>query len=237
MNNDQKLLVQKTFEMVIPIAEVAAGLFYGRLFEVDPSLKPLFRGDIKDQGKKLMATLKIAVTSLDRLDGLVPVVQALGRRHLAYGVRDEHYDTVGGALLWTLEKGLGEAFTPRSQRSVDHRVHDLGQGHERCSERSCSAVVAHAHVASSIDARTRCNVPAKLPSARRASRRSSRITNAELDAFVDVQRKRCPFFKGRCDLRAASHQSRHQLNDTRRSLRSAQRVRSKLVGAPTFSFR
>ena len=112
MNNDQKLLVQKTFEMVAPIAEVAAGLFYGRLFEVDPSLKPLFRGDIKDQGKKLMATLKIAVQSLDRLDQLVPVVQALGRRHLAYGVRDEHYDTVGGALLWTLEKGLGDAFTP-----------------------------------------------------------------------------------------------------------------------------
>lgn len=112
MNNDQKLLVQKTFEMVAPIAEVAAGLFYGRLFEVDPSLKPLFRGDIKDQGKKLMATIKIAVQSLDRLDALVPVVQALGRRHLAYGVRDEHYDTVGGALLWTLEKGLGEAFTP-----------------------------------------------------------------------------------------------------------------------------
>lgn len=112
MNNDQKLLVQKTFEMVAPIADVAAGLFYGRLFEVDPSLKPLFRGDIKDQGKKLMATIKIAVQSLDRLEALVPVVQALGRRHLAYGVRDEHYDTVGGALLWTLEKGLGEAFTP-----------------------------------------------------------------------------------------------------------------------------
>lgn len=112
MNNDQKLLVQKTFEMVAPIAEVAAGLFYGRLFEVDPSLKPLFRGDLKDQGKKLMSTLKVAVQSLDRLEALVPVVQALGRRHLAYGVRDEHYDTVGAALLWTLEKGLGDAFTP-----------------------------------------------------------------------------------------------------------------------------
>lgn len=112
MNNEQKLLVQKTFEMVAPIADVAAGLFYGRLFEVDPSLKPLFRGDIKDQGKKLMATIKVAVQSLDRLDALVPVVQALGRRHLAYGVRDEHYDTVGAALLWTLEKGLGDAFTP-----------------------------------------------------------------------------------------------------------------------------
>jgi|JI10StandDraft_1071094.scaffolds.fasta_scaffold693804_1 hemoglobin-like flavoprotein len=112
MNDEQKLLVQKTFEMVAPIADVAAGLFYGRLFELDPTLKPLFRGDIKDQGKKLMSTLKVAVQSLDRLDALVPTVQALGRRHLAYGVRDEHYDIVGGALLWTLEKGLGEAFTP-----------------------------------------------------------------------------------------------------------------------------
>ena len=112
MNNEQKLLVQKTFEMVAPIAEVAAGLFYGRLFELDPSLKPLFRGDLKDQGKKLMSTLKVAVQSLDRLEQLIPTVQALGRRHLAYGVRDEHYDIVGAALLWTFEKGLGEAYTP-----------------------------------------------------------------------------------------------------------------------------
>lgn len=110
MNNEQKLLVQKTFEMVAPIAEVAAGLFYGRLFELDPSLKPLFRGDIKDQGKKLMSTIKVAVQSLDRLEQLVPTVQALGRRHLAYGVRDEHYDIVGQALLWTFEKGLGDAW-------------------------------------------------------------------------------------------------------------------------------
>ncbi|MDI1447843.1 globin family protein [Polyangium sp. 6x1] len=112
MNNEQKLLVQKTFEMVAPIADVAAELFYGRLFEVDPSLKPLFRGDMKDQGKKLMSTLKVAVQALDRLEALIPTVQALGRRHLAYGVRDDHYDIVGAALLWTLEKGLGEAFTP-----------------------------------------------------------------------------------------------------------------------------
>jgi nitric oxide dioxygenase len=112
MNNEQKLLVQRSFEKVAPIADVAAELFYGRLFELDPSLKPMFRGDIKDQGKKLMATLKIAVVGLDKLDALVPTVQALGRRHLAYGVRDEHYDIVGAALLWTLEKGLGADFTP-----------------------------------------------------------------------------------------------------------------------------
>lgn len=117
MNNEQKLLVQKTFEMVAPIADTAAALFYGRLFEVDPSLKPLFRGDLKDQGKKLMSTLKVAVHALDRLDALIPTVQALGRRHLAYGVRDDHYDTVGAALLWTLEKGLGEAWTPETKEA------------------------------------------------------------------------------------------------------------------------
>jgi hemoglobin-like flavoprotein len=112
MNNEQKLLVQKTFELVAPIADEAAALFYGRLFEMDPALRPLFRGDVKDQGKKLMSTLKVAVHALDRLDALVPTVQALGRRHLAYGVRDEHYDIVGAALLWTLEKGLGAEWTP-----------------------------------------------------------------------------------------------------------------------------
>ena len=112
MNNEQKLLVQKSFEKVAPIADLAAELFYGRLFELDPTLKPMFRGDIKDQGKKLMSTLKVAVAGLDRLDALLPTVQALGRRHLAYGVRDEHYDIVASALLWTLEKGLGELWTP-----------------------------------------------------------------------------------------------------------------------------
>lgn len=117
MNNEQKLLVQRSFEKVAPIADVAAGLFYNRLFELDPSLKPMFRGDIKDQGKKLMATLKVAVVGLDKLDTIVPTVQALGRRHLAYGVRDEHYDTVAAALLWTLEKGLGADFTPECKEA------------------------------------------------------------------------------------------------------------------------
>jgi len=87
-------------------------LFYGRLLEMDPSLKPMFRGDIKEQGRKLMQMLAFAVKGLDRLHEIVPAVREMGRRHAGYGVRDEHYDTVAGALLWTLEKGLGEAFTP-----------------------------------------------------------------------------------------------------------------------------
>jgi len=108
----QKTLVQTTWAQVVPIADTAAELFYNRLFEMDPSLRPLFTSDIKEQGKKLMQMIGVAVKGLDRLDEIVPAVQALGKRHVGYGVKDEHYDTVAGALLWTLEKGLGEAYTP-----------------------------------------------------------------------------------------------------------------------------
>jgi len=108
----QKTLVQESFAKVAPIADAAAVLFYGRLFEIDPSLQRMFRGDMAEQRRKLMQMLVGAVKGLDHLDRLVPVVQDLGRRHAAYGVMDAHYDTVGSALLWTLEKGLGDAFTP-----------------------------------------------------------------------------------------------------------------------------
>lgn len=104
-------LVKTSFAAVAPIADQAAALFYARLFELDPSLRPLFRGDLTEQGKKLMQTLALAVASLDRLDAIVPAVRALGARHAGYGVREEHYATVGAALLWTLERGLGSAFT------------------------------------------------------------------------------------------------------------------------------
>jgi hemoglobin-like flavoprotein len=112
MTPEQIALVRSSFAKVVPIKETAADLFYGRLFELDPSLKPLFKGDIKEQGLKLMAMIGTAVGGLDRLDSIVPAVQALGRRHAGYGVKDEHYDTVAIALLWTLEQGLGAAFTP-----------------------------------------------------------------------------------------------------------------------------
>lgn len=107
MTPRQKELVQTSWAKVVPIAETAASLFYGRLFEIDPSLRPLFTSDIKEQGKKLMQMITIAVKGLDDLNALVPAVQALGKRHTGYGVKDEHYATVAAALLWTLEKGLG----------------------------------------------------------------------------------------------------------------------------------
>lgn len=111
ITNAQKFLVQNSFRQVAPAAEEVAALFYGRLFEIAPEVRPLFKGDLTEQGRKLMQVLGYAVGSLDRLDTLVPAVEDLGRRHGKYGVRDEHYDAVGFALLWTLEKGLGEGFT------------------------------------------------------------------------------------------------------------------------------
>ncbi|MDJ0947577.1 MAG: globin domain-containing protein [Alphaproteobacteria bacterium] len=107
----QKALVQETFAKVDPIAEQAAELFYKRLFELDPSLRDLFKVDIMEQGRKLMSTMKVAVAGLDDLGKLVPVLEALGAKHKAYGVVQQHYDTVGEALLWTLEQGLADAFT------------------------------------------------------------------------------------------------------------------------------
>ena len=106
-------LIKASWAAVEPIADDAAGLFYGRLFELDPALQRLFRRtDMAAQRKVLMQTLAVVVKSLDRLEQIVPAVQALGRRHAGYGVRETHYATVGEALLWTLEQGLGEAFTP-----------------------------------------------------------------------------------------------------------------------------
>jgi len=112
MTADEIALVRDSFAKVAPIAETAAGLFYGRLFETTPEVKPLFRGDMKEQGRKLMATLAVVVKGLDNLPAIVPVAEALARRHVDYGVLPEHYASVGVALLWTLGQGLGEAFTP-----------------------------------------------------------------------------------------------------------------------------
>lgn len=112
MNERQVELVQATFRLVQPIAADAARLFYARLFELDPALRPLFKHDLSEQGTKLMTALAFVVRSLQAPHVILPVVRDLGRRHAAYGVRDEHYATVGEALLWTLQQGLGEAFTP-----------------------------------------------------------------------------------------------------------------------------
>lgn len=107
----QRTLVQESFKMVAPIADQAAELFYARLFELDPRLRPMFRGEMAEQRRKLMAALTVAVNSLDAPAQLTPVIEGLGRRHKGYGVVDSHYDTVGAALLWTLEQGLGDHFT------------------------------------------------------------------------------------------------------------------------------
>ncbi len=113
MDNFSKRLVQESWALVVPIADRAADLFYGRLFETAPETRSLFaNADMSEQGRKLMQMITVAVRGLDRLDEIAPAIEALGRRHAGYGVQDSHYEAVGSALLWTLETGLGEKFTP-----------------------------------------------------------------------------------------------------------------------------
>jgi hemoglobin-like flavoprotein len=111
MTPDQIKLVQTSFAQVAPIAATAADLFYGRLFEIAPQLRPMFPADLTEQKRKLMAMLGVAVSGLSHLDSILQAVRGLGRRHAGYGVKAEHYAPVGAALLWTLDKGLGTAFT------------------------------------------------------------------------------------------------------------------------------
>ena len=117
MTNEQIVLVQASFNAIGDQAEETAALFYGRLFEIDPELRPMFEGDLAEQGRKLMHMISLAVRGLSRLDELAPAVRSLGARHAGYGVRDSHYETVGSALLWTLEKGLGPAFTDETREA------------------------------------------------------------------------------------------------------------------------
>ncbi|MEP9352979.1 globin family protein [Xanthobacter sp. KR7-65] len=112
MTPSQIDLIQDSFAKVVPIADTAAALFYGRLFEIAPEVKPLFKSDMTTQGQKLMGTLGVVVAGLRDLPSIVPAAENLARRHVAYGVQEAHYAPVGAALLWTLEQGLGEAFTP-----------------------------------------------------------------------------------------------------------------------------
>lgn len=110
---NQKRLIQESWAQVVPVADQAAAIFYQRLFDIDPSTRPLFRTtDMAQQRKKLLQILGVAVSSLDNLGALSKTVEDLGRRHAGYGVRDSHYDSVGVALMWTLEQGLGKAWTP-----------------------------------------------------------------------------------------------------------------------------
>lgn len=111
MTPEQIEMVSSTWKQVLPISEKAAKLFYGKLFELDPNLKPMFKGDMTEQGQKLMAMINTVVNNISNVEKIIPALQDLGKRHVDYGVTDEHYNTVAAALLWTLEQGLGEGFT------------------------------------------------------------------------------------------------------------------------------
>ena len=111
MTNEDILLVQLSWRKVLPIKDTFAELFYLKLFEIDPALRPLFTDDLEQQGEKLVQMISAAVRGLERLDALLPVVRELGVRHNVYGVREEHYGPVGTALLWTLEQALRADFT------------------------------------------------------------------------------------------------------------------------------
>jgi hemoglobin-like flavoprotein len=112
MTPDQVTLVQESFKKVVPIADKAADLFYARLFTIAPDVRSLFPADLSEQKRKLIQVLATAVTSLHQVEKVLPVVEELGRKHVAYGVTEKHYEPVGAALLWTLEQGLGPDFSP-----------------------------------------------------------------------------------------------------------------------------
>jgi nitric oxide dioxygenase len=112
MTPDQVELVQQSFAKVAPISETAAVLFYDRLFEIAPKVKAMFPTDLTEQRRKLMATLAVVVAGLGNLESVLPAASALAKRHVSYGAKPEHYPVVGAALLWTLEKGLGDGWTP-----------------------------------------------------------------------------------------------------------------------------
>jgi hemoglobin-like flavoprotein len=112
MTPDQVQLVQQSFTKVAPISETAAVLFYDRLFEIAPSVKSMFPADMTEQRKKLMMMLAAVVGGLGNLESILPAASALATRHVSYGAKPEHYPVVGSALLWTLEKGLGDGWTP-----------------------------------------------------------------------------------------------------------------------------
>ncbi len=111
MTPEQVTLVQQSFAKVAPIADQAAVMFYDRLFEIAPQVRVMFPADMTDQRRKLMATLAVVVNGLSNLESILPAASALAQRHVVYGAKAEHYPVVGSALLWTLEKGLGDSWT------------------------------------------------------------------------------------------------------------------------------
>jgi hemoglobin-like flavoprotein len=127
MTPEQVTVVQASFRKLVPISEPAAALVYARLFELDPALRGLFRGDITEQGRKFMAMLAIAVGLLHRIDLLVPQLEELGARHRAAGIQDSYYEVFGTALLWTLERALGADYTPEVRQAWTETYHLLAE--------------------------------------------------------------------------------------------------------------
>ncbi len=117
MTPQQIQMLKASYDKVETIADTAAGLFYGRLFEVAPAVKPLFHGDMKTQGRMLMSAIGLVVRGLENPDAIIPAVRAMGERHNRYGALPEHYPVVGECLLWTLEQGLGDEFTPELKQA------------------------------------------------------------------------------------------------------------------------
>lgn len=124
-------LIQASFARVAPIQDEAARLFYARLFEIAPQVRPLFKGDMTEQGRKLMATLGLVVKGLRDLPALLPVAGALAQRHVAWGVRPEHYPAVGQALIDTLSGALGDEFTPETRAAWTELRRPVGRDDRR----------------------------------------------------------------------------------------------------------
>ena len=117
MTRDQVQLVRASFTEILPVRTQAAAIFYGRLFQTAPQLRAVFPEDATAQSAELIAAIKFVARKLDRLRSIIPTVQELARRQAAVGVRDEHYQVVGEALIWTLEKSLGARFTANVRRA------------------------------------------------------------------------------------------------------------------------
>lgn len=117
MTSRQIELIENSWDFVITNTEEAGHLFYERLFEESPHLRPLFKGDIREQERKLISLITFAVSKLNNIDEIIKDVEALGARHRNYGVKNEHYQNVASALLWTLEKGLGSSWNPELKQA------------------------------------------------------------------------------------------------------------------------
>lgn len=117
MTPEQIEIVQTTWAKVAPDADAVAAIFYKRLFETAPEVKPLFKSNMTEQGRKLTQMIGVAVNGLTNLNAIVPAVKDMGLRHSSYGVEESHYDSVGAALLWTLNEGLGDEFTEEAKEA------------------------------------------------------------------------------------------------------------------------